>query len=312
MAVLDLSAEDHRVDWSWTEARGNRDLSAADALERAPRSWHSRHKPLTLLWGISKIAGGQPRLAPWHQFREEAAELLAEFGHPFGHPDSSVTPEYPFWHLRTSRLWDVYGIPPEQEPRSLASTFDRLDPEGGMTEQAARLLDDPAVRAGAVAALREVYLADVDHAALMERLGLTGYDSASGAPDAFAQGAGEETGEERAGTTGPASRRRTEVSRIDGDAGLAAGVKRLHGDRCQVCGLRQGPELTPPGDAERPRSAETLTGAVLIAWRRQDSNLGRLSRRIYSPLPLATRAHRHGMVPPGWRSTCRWRSLATT
>jgi hypothetical protein len=34
----------------------------------------------------------------------------------------------------------------------------------------------------------------------------------------------------------------------------------------------------------------------LLLWRVQGSNLGRLSRRIYSPLPLATRATRRHVV----------------
>lgn len=39
LVVLDLSAENDRVDWAWIEARGNPKLSAGDVLEHAPRSW---------------------------------------------------------------------------------------------------------------------------------------------------------------------------------------------------------------------------------------------------------------------------------
>lgn len=86
----------------------------------------SRHKPLALLWGISRVAAGKPRLASWRQFQAETGGLLAEFGHP----DSQVTPEYPFWHLRTSRVWDVHGIPPDEIVKPHAATFDRINPEG--------------------------------------------------------------------------------------------------------------------------------------------------------------------------------------
>lgn len=185
----------------------------------------SRHKPLAMLWGLSRVATGQPRLASWRQFREEVGELLAEFGHT----ESSTTPEYPFWHLQTSRLWELHGLPPEQSAKPHAATFDRFNPEGGITEQAARLLSDPFVRTQAVAVLRETYLADVDHHALMERLGLAGYESASGLPDYV---------EDQAGDSGPASRRTVALSRIVRDPELTARVKRLHGDRCQVCGLQ--------------------------------------------------------------------------
>ncbi len=58
-------------------------------------------------------------------------------------------------------------------------------------------------------------------------------------------------------------------------------------------GVRQ-PGLRPAVTAERPPIASPQIRGRSILWRRQDSNLGRLSRRIYSPLPLATRAHRLG------------------
>ncbi|MGW6310166.1 HNH endonuclease [Streptomyces niveus] len=189
----------------------------------------SRHKPLALLWGISRVAAGKPRLASWRQFRAETGGLLAEFGHS----DSQVTPEYPFWHLRTSRLWDVHGIPPDEIVKPHAATFDRINPEGGMTEQAGQLLADPFVRSQAVAILRESYLGDVDQPALMERLGLAGYETASGRME---EAEGQDRDEE--GNSGPASRRRTNVARIVRDARLVARVKWLHGDECQVCGLQ--------------------------------------------------------------------------
>jgi predicted restriction endonuclease len=310
MTLLDLSAEDDRVDWAWIERRGNPGLAAIDTLAHAPHSWNewvkdghralpdlrrrspfpsekdkfslprlleggheslglfpaprqpdgtlsnasdptgsrerltasmlmdrlrrlrvhqrngqpSRHKPLALLGAISRIAAGEPRLAPWRQFRDEVGELLAEFGLP----GSSVTPEYPFWHLRTSRLWEVQGLPPEQSVKPHAAAFDRLNPAVGLSEQVAHLLDDPFVRSQAVAVLRETHLADVPQHALLERLGLAGYESASGVTD----------GEEQEAASGPASRRTVTLSRLVRAPELAAKVKRLHDDRCQVCALQ--------------------------------------------------------------------------
>ncbi|MGW7066592.1 HNH endonuclease [Streptomyces sp. NPDC054855] len=185
----------------------------------------SRHKPLALLWGISRVATGKSPLAPWRQFREEVGGLLAEFGQP----DSAVTPEYPFWHLQTSRLWDVHGVPPQHAAVAQAATFDRLNPEGGVTAQAERLLGDACVRSQAIAVLRETYLAGTDQHALMDRLGLAGYESASGVGSAT-----EDQGKE----TGPAARRTTASSRIIRDTVLTARVERLHADHCQVCGLQ--------------------------------------------------------------------------
>ncbi|MEU9028028.1 HNH endonuclease [Streptomyces sp. NPDC048383] len=310
LSVLDLSAENDRVDWSWIEARGSTGVSASDALALAPRAWRrwvehghavlpemrlqavpctgagvpersasenvrapsallpaprkadkaaaaslaasgrleeltanmlmarlrslkvhrrngrqSRHKPLALLWGISRVATGQHHLAPWHQFRDEASELLAEFGLP----ESSVTPEYPFWHLRTSRLWDVHGLPAEEPGGPRAAVFDRLNPKGGLTDGAARILSDPLVRSQAVAVLCEMHLADVDQHALMARLGMGGYETASGTTH---------LAENPDGRTGPAGRRTGSYSRIVRDTALTAKAKGLHGDSCQVCGLQ--------------------------------------------------------------------------
>ncbi|MGW1635872.1 HNH endonuclease [Streptomyces lavendulae] len=310
LSVLDLSAENDRVDWTWIEARGSSGVTALDALELAPRSWRrwvehghavlpevrrqatprtdgrawgrsisesdreplvlfpaprkadeaaatslaatgpleeltanmlmtklrslkvhrrngrqSRHKPLALLWGISRVVAGKPHLVPWRQFRDEAGGLLAEFGLP----ESSVTPEYPFWHLQASRLWDVRGIPPEQGGKPHAAMFDRFNPEGGLTDQAAQLLSDPFVRSQAVAVLRETYLADVNQHVLMARLGMAGYETASGVTD---------PAEDPDVKPGPAGRRTRSSSRIVRDTALTAKVKGLHSDRCQVCGVQ--------------------------------------------------------------------------
>jgi predicted restriction endonuclease len=200
----------------------------------------SRHKPLSLLWGISRIAAGKPRLAPWRVFRDEVGGLLAEFGLP----ESSVTPEYPFWRLKTSQLWHIKDLPPDSSADPSPATLDRFNPEAGLSEQAAHLLDDPFVRSQAVAVLRETYLSDVDHHALMNRLGLAGYESASGVPDGT---------EEQETEPGPASRRTVTLSRIVRDPELTTMVKRLHGDRCQVCGLQLSTRFSTYSEAAHIR-----------------------------------------------------------
>ncbi|WP_244302253.1 HNH endonuclease [Streptomyces viridosporus] len=200
----------------------------------------SRHKPLSLLWGISRIAAGKPRLAPWREFRDEVGGLLAEFGLP----ESSVTPEYPFWRLKTSQLWRIEGLPSDSSAEPSPATLDRFNPEAGLSEQAAHLLDDPFVRSQAVAVLRETYLVDVDHHALMNRLGLAGYESASGVPDGA---------EEQETEPGPVSRRTVTLSRIVRDPELTTMVKRLHGDRCQVCGLQLSTHFSTYSEAAHIR-----------------------------------------------------------
>ncbi|MGW8330973.1 HNH endonuclease [Streptomyces sp. NPDC055897] len=184
----------------------------------------SRHKPLTLMWAIARNARGGSRLAPWPEFRDEVGKLLIEFGRP----QSSPTPEYPFWHLRTSGLWDIDGLPAEQAGKIRVSVLDRSKPQAGFTHQADRLLRDPFVRSQAIAVLRETYFADFDQHDLMQQIGLAGYENASGV---------EALAEEQE-QKGPAERRATNTSRIVRDVGLANKVKEMHSDHCQVCGMQ--------------------------------------------------------------------------
>ncbi|WP_406529756.1 HNH endonuclease [Streptomyces sp. I8-5] len=184
----------------------------------------SRHKPLALMWAIARNARGESRLSPWPEFRDEVGKLLIEFGRP----QSSPTPEYPFWHLRTSGLWDVDGLPAEQAGKVSASALDRSKPQAGFTHQVDRLLSDPFVRSQAIAVLRETYFAEFAQHKLMEQLGLAGYENASGI-EALAEEQKQQ---------GPAARRATNTSRIVRDVGLANKVKEMHSDHCQVCGTQ--------------------------------------------------------------------------
>ncbi|MFJ3661032.1 HNH endonuclease [Streptomyces sp. NPDC090119] len=281
LAVLDLSNEGDRLDWAWIEARGDRDLSASQALAGAPLSWRqwvehgnavlpdvlrsapagspsedgptderkqgeltprmllrklktlrvhqqdgvkSRHKPLALLWSIAQVVHGKPRLSPWRTFREDVGELLGEFGSLH----SSRTPEYPFWHLRTSGLWELHGGPLGNSGSVGSSTLDKTNPTAGLSSDAAQLLEDPFLRSQAIAVIKETYLADVDQHALMQRLGLPGYDTASGVEASIADLI----------SRAPAERRDTTVSKIVRDTPMVRRAKKMHADHCQVCGIQ--------------------------------------------------------------------------
>src|SRR6478752_8497367 len=55
------------------------------------------------------------------------------------------------------------------------------------------------------------------------------------------------------------------------------------------------PEGGPRGKLVSPvKRATRPQGRVAMRWGREDSNLRRLSRRVYSPFPLAARAHPQG------------------
>ncbi len=193
----------------------------------------SRHQPLSLLWAISRAADERPRLTPWPTFRDEVGPLLVEFGLP----NAKTTPEYPFWHLQGSELWEVRGIPAELAKRMpTTGALNEHRPQAGFTAETADLLRDPVTRLEAIATICETYLEDVDRQALFARTGLSGYTTAgdllSPSEDGNAEGATDEYGR----AIGPAPRRDATRSVIVRDEALARRVKELEGNRCQIYG----------------------------------------------------------------------------
>lgn len=192
----------------------------------------SRHQPLSLLWAISREADERPRMTSWPQFRDEVGPILVEFGLP----NAKATPEYPFWHLRGSGLWEVQGIPTDSaKGMPKVSILDAHHPQAGFKEEAAGFLRDPVTRLDAIITICETYLEDVDRQALFERIGLAEYTTAGSlvnpSEDESAGAAMDDNGR----ATGPAPRRDTTRSIIVRDEALARKVKELEGNRCQIC-----------------------------------------------------------------------------
>ncbi|WP_234327047.1 HNH endonuclease [Streptomyces sp. NRRL WC-3742] len=214
----------------------------------------SRHQPLALLWALARVAAGGPRLAPWSDFRSGVGPLLSEYGLP----GSKVTPEYPFWHLRGSGLWEVHGVGADADSMPSLGTLNATQPEAGLREDAARLLQDPATRLEALLLLRSRYLHDVDPQALLDRLGLTGYTTAEGIdedPDDASEDEPMPTGaapapERAAGAT---RRRDVQSSRPVRNSAIVNRVKEIHGSRCQVCRTRLRYNRKPYSEAAHIR-----------------------------------------------------------
>ncbi|PSM41500.1 hypothetical protein C6Y14_21560 [Streptomyces dioscori] len=209
----------------------------------------SRHQPLSLLWAISRISADRPRLTPWALFRAEVGPLLAEFGLP----GSKVTPEYPFWHLRGSGLWELHGIDREAGSAPGVGALDSTQPVAGLTHTSAELLRDPLIRLQAVIKLCGTYFDGVDQRELLDRVGLAGYATADGLID------GDEDSDDQEGTaateraTGPAARRPRTFSELVRDPAIAREVKELHGHGCQVCGKRLQYKRRPYSEAAHIR-----------------------------------------------------------
>lgn len=188
-----------------------------DMNDRRP----SRHKPITLLWAIGRLAAGQNRLVGWQTFRDEVGPLLRDFDLA----DAKVTPECPFWHLRSSGLWDVEGMD-DQDALPSPPELTAAGASAGLSRDAAKVLRRSLARADAIGLICSRYLEDVDREEVLERTGLAGYASASGElPD---EGRGEGRVPRRPGTS----------SQLVRDPRLVEYIKKLYKHACQVCGSR--------------------------------------------------------------------------
>lgn len=186
----------------------------------------SPHKPLALLWSISRVEAGEERLAPWDVFEREVGALLADVGGA----GSRVTPHYPFSHLRSSGIWEVEGIPDGvKDPGPGALRTARA--KAGFVRGAARLLRQPRLRAEAVSLLGSTYFSAAERALVLARVGLGGYLSASGETSEL-EGVGIEV---PSGSSGPVKRTTTRGTRPVRNPELIKQVKEWHRDTCQVC-----------------------------------------------------------------------------
>ncbi|MBL3580828.1 hypothetical protein [Oleidesulfovibrio alaskensis] len=64
------------------------------------------HKPLMLLFALSRVARNAPQMMPFSEVEEPMKKLLKKFGAE----RKSIHPEYPFWRLQTSGIWKLENI----------------------------------------------------------------------------------------------------------------------------------------------------------------------------------------------------------
>ncbi|MFJ5178858.1 HNH endonuclease [Streptomyces griseoviridis] len=195
----------------------------------APVKGHAHHGALTLLWAIGRLVSGQNRLAPQDVFSREVGPLLRDFGDR----DTRVTPEFTFRHVQGSRVWAIEGAAVGGVGPASAGGIDKPGAAAGLTPEAAKLLQQPLTRAEAIGLLCTSYLSDVDQGALLTRVGLAGYASASGAVDVDVdnEGGGDESPRD-------GRRRRVNSTRPERDPRLVEKIKLLYQQKCQFCGLQ--------------------------------------------------------------------------
>ncbi len=232
-------------------------LSATDLMDRigalgtrrpAPGRVQGYHQPLALLWAISRIAAGKPRLTSWSVFRTEVGSLLADLGLP----DSQITPNLPFWQLQDSGLWEVHGTPGDADAMPQAEVLDAAQPVAGLTHDSAGLLQDPLTRLEAVVKLCRTHFDGIGQRALLSRVGLTGYTTADGVFEEDEDDHDQRPGDEER-MSGPTARRDVTSSRLVRNAAIAAQVKELHGHACQVCETRLQYKRRPYSEAAHIR-----------------------------------------------------------
>ncbi|MFI7072014.1 HNH endonuclease [Micromonospora sediminicola] len=184
--------------------------------------------PLAMLWAIGRAAGG----AEGHGGTEDAETSLAAFLDRHGGPNRQQM----LGPLIDSGLWE--------HDRAVDWEIDRSGLHGGrppggrdvvapgLSADVAALLVDVDMRGQAVAMLSKALTNDVDRAAVLAQVGLSGYDSAAGTLDVSLL---TPTG---SGSGDPAERKLVTIDRIVRSSRYAKAVKQLYDHRCQICGLR--------------------------------------------------------------------------
>ncbi len=112
--------------------------------QRAP------HKPLLVMYALSRLLSGAPRLVEYQEVDERLTALLREFGPP----RKSVHPEYPFWRLQNDGIWEIPGaerlVPRQGHTDAKKSELLRHEVAGGFTPAVQQALEGSPELAGQV------------------------------------------------------------------------------------------------------------------------------------------------------------------
>lgn len=104
------------------------------------------YQQLVLLWSLVSAGEGRDRISSFTDVRDELRTLLAPFAVGASRPD----PELPWFALRTSPWWQLYGDAAEAQRRGGRDFVRRMDPAAGLSLAAFNLVrTDDAFRAAA-------------------------------------------------------------------------------------------------------------------------------------------------------------------
>jgi putative restriction endonuclease len=136
--------------------------------QRAP------HKPLLVLYALSRLQQGKDRLISYRLVDEDLRKLLLEFGPP----RQSVHPEYPFSRLVNDGLWEVKGSSGlrvrEGNTDYLKSELLKLNTPGGFPEDVhLALMEDQSLVQDIARDLLHSHFSETLHSDILGVLGLS-------------------------------------------------------------------------------------------------------------------------------------------
>ena len=134
--------------------------------QRAP------HKPLLLLYVLSRYLDGAHRLIPYQEIDEPLTELLVNFGPP----SKNYHPEYPFWYLHSEDFWELQNVIISKSgvggTTITKSKLKKQNAKGGFTEESYKKIQDPYTAAEVISTLLYQNFPETIHEDILRAVGI--------------------------------------------------------------------------------------------------------------------------------------------
>jgi putative restriction endonuclease len=128
-------------------------------------------KPLLLLLALARVQAGKPRLMAFDEIEEKLQQVIEDFG-----LNRQPHPEYPFWHLRSEKIWEIpqnHTVPTTKSGSASRKYLRDHKIQGGFSPEAFALLtaDPNLLEQAAMILLDDNYPASI-HQDLLDGVGL--------------------------------------------------------------------------------------------------------------------------------------------
>jgi putative restriction endonuclease len=129
------------------------------------------YKALMLLLALARIQAGKPRLMPFDEIEEKLQQVIEDFS-----PNRPSHPEYPFWHLRSEKIWEIpqnHTVPTTKSGSASRKYLRDHKIQGGFSPEAFALLTaDPDLLEQAVMILLDDNYPSSIHQDVLDGVGL--------------------------------------------------------------------------------------------------------------------------------------------